>query len=127
MPGHTPEERVKSDVARSVQPAPDRQGGSAAVSNDAGSQSTLGRWREYLKRPEVVAGLLQFSAQMLQTHPGGFGPDFGTSLAAGLGVAGRFCELERDPGQCGGAGAAAGTARPATRASVSALVIWREE
>ena len=99
MPGHTPEERVKSDVARTVQPGPDRQGGSAAVSNDAGSQSTIGRWREYLRRPEVVAGLLQFSTQMLQTNPGGFGPAFGTSLAAGLGAAGRVSKLQREQGQ----------------------------
>ncbi len=99
MPGHTPEERVKTDVTRSIQPAPDRQGGAAAVRNDAGSQSTIGKWREYLKRPEVVAGLLQFSAQMLQTNPGGFGPAFGTSLAAGLGAAGRFTALEREQGQ----------------------------
>ena len=99
MPGHTPEERAKNDAARSTQPGPDLQGGSAAVQDDAGFNTRLTAWREFLGRPDVRAGLLQFSAQILQVNPGGVGPALGTSLAAGLGAAGRVSKLEREQGQ----------------------------
>lgn len=98
MPGHTPEERVKNDVAAAIQPGPDQSGGAGAVQDDGGFKERFQRWEEFLSRPDVRAGLLQFSAQILQPQPGGFGPAFGQALAGGLGAAGRVTALERQQG-----------------------------
>ena len=93
------EERTREAADRSTQPGLDRQGGTAAVPDDSGFQARFSQWQEFLARPEVRAGLLQFSAQILQTNPGGLGPALGTSIAAGLGAAGRVTSNRQERGQ----------------------------
>lgn len=99
MPGHTPEERAKNSADTSTQPGLDRDGGAAAVPNDSGFQARFQQWEQFLTRPEVRAGLLQFSAQILQPNPGGFGAALGQSVGEGLGAAGRVATLEREQGE----------------------------
>jgi len=63
---------------------------------DAGLTSRTAAWKEFLSRPDVQAGLIQFSLSILNPTPGGAVAGFGRAVGEGLGAAGRVQSQQRE-------------------------------